>query len=73
MKLTHIRKALLRLGRCEPSTQAIRRNSWIQGLDTAIQALAAYKWHDPENMDERENMENRFDALFAALILPSNG
>lgn len=41
-------------------------------MTVLFQALAAYKRHDPENMDEREHMENLFDALCAALMLPSN-
>ncbi|VDO66241.1 unnamed protein product [Heligmosomoides polygyrus] len=44
----------------------------VDGIDMLLRALAAYKRHDPENMDEREHMENLFDALCAALMLPSN-
>ncbi|KAK6028891.1 Eukaryotic hypothetical protein, partial [Ostertagia ostertagi] len=44
----------------------------VDGIDMLLRALAAYKRHDPENMDEREHMENLFDALCAALMLPAN-
>ncbi|KAK6731304.1 hypothetical protein RB195_007649 [Necator americanus] len=44
----------------------------VDGIDMLLRALAAYKRHDPESMDEREHMENLFDALCAALMLPAN-
>ncbi|XGW22845.1 hypothetical protein V3C99_005235 [Haemonchus contortus] len=44
----------------------------VDGIDMLLRALAAYKRHDPENLDEREHMENLFDALCAALMLPAN-
>ncbi|KAJ1346628.1 hypothetical protein KIN20_001493 [Parelaphostrongylus tenuis] len=44
----------------------------VDGIDMLLRALAAYKRHDPETLDEREHMENLFDALCAALMLPAN-
>ncbi|VDL79022.1 unnamed protein product [Nippostrongylus brasiliensis] len=44
----------------------------VDGIDMLLRALAVYKRHDPENLDEREHMENLFDALCAALMLPAN-
>ncbi|EYB95999.1 hypothetical protein Y032_0154g2979 [Ancylostoma ceylanicum] len=44
----------------------------VDGIDMLLRALAAYKRHDPESLDEREHMENLFDALCAALMLPAN-
>lgn len=44
----------------------------VDGIDMLLRALAAYKRHDPETLDEREHMENLFDGLCAALMLPAN-
>ena len=37
-----------------------------------MQALAAYKRHSPGSADEREMMENLFNALCAGLLHPAN-
>uniref|UniRef100_A0A1I7W6I2 Beta-catenin-like protein 1 n=1 Tax=Heterorhabditis bacteriophora TaxID=37862 RepID=A0A1I7W6I2_HETBA len=44
----------------------------VDGIDMLLRALAAYKRHDPNSLDEREHMENLFDALCASLMLPTN-
>lgn len=38
------------------------------GFDLLLTALAVYKRHDPGSIDEREHMENLFDAVCAALM-----
>lgn len=40
----------------------------VDGFDLLLRALATYKRHDPGSSDEREHMENLFDALCAALM-----
>jgi len=42
------------------------------GIDPILRALAAYKRHDPQSLDEYEHMENLFDALCATLFYPPN-
>lgn len=37
-----------------------------------LQALATYKRHDPGSADEREHMENLFNAVCAALMYAPN-
>lgn len=44
----------------------------LDGIDMLLRALASYKRHDPASLDEREHMENLFDALCAALMMPAN-
>uniref|UniRef100_A0A914XS68 Beta-catenin-like protein 1 n=1 Tax=Plectus sambesii TaxID=2011161 RepID=A0A914XS68_9BILA len=44
----------------------------IDGIDVLLRALASYKRHDPSSQDEREYMENLFDALCAALMFAPN-
>ncbi|VDK54181.1 unnamed protein product [Anisakis simplex] len=44
----------------------------IDGFDLLLRALASYKRHDPNSADEREHMENLFDAVCASLLYASN-
>ncbi|VDN56641.1 unnamed protein product [Dracunculus medinensis] len=44
----------------------------IDGFDLLLRALATYKRHDPASADEREHMENLFDAVCAALMYSPN-
>ncbi|CAD6184503.1 unnamed protein product [Caenorhabditis auriculariae] len=44
----------------------------VDGIDVLLRAIAVYKKYDPESKDEREYMENLFDALCAALMAPVN-
>ncbi|VDM98064.1 unnamed protein product [Thelazia callipaeda] len=56
------------------STELARRRltEKIDGFDLLLRALATYKRHDPASMDEREHMENLFDAVCAALMYGPN-
>ncbi|XP_038067926.1 beta-catenin-like protein 1 [Patiria miniata] len=44
----------------------------LDGIDTLLQQLAVYKRHDPSSTEENEMMENMFNCLCSALMLPSN-
>ena len=44
----------------------------LDGIDILLQQLAYYKKHDPSTADEAEYMENLFNTLCSALMLPSN-
>ncbi|VDD95329.1 unnamed protein product [Enterobius vermicularis] len=44
----------------------------IDGFDFLLRALASYKRRDPGSLDEREHMENLFDAVCAALMYAPN-
>ncbi|CAE1308722.1 CTNNBL1 [Acanthosepion pharaonis] len=44
----------------------------LEGIDVLLQQLASYKRHDPANRDEIELMENLFNCLCSALMIPSN-
>ncbi|XP_033123796.1 beta-catenin-like protein 1 [Anneissia japonica] len=44
----------------------------INGIDSLLQRLAGFKRHDPSNTEEIEMMENLFNCLCSALLLPSN-
>ncbi|KHN88155.1 Beta-catenin-like protein 1 [Toxocara canis] len=44
----------------------------IDGFDLLLRALATYKRHDPSSADEREHMENLFDAVCASLLYAPN-
>ncbi|XP_013389314.1 beta-catenin-like protein 1 [Lingula anatina] len=44
----------------------------MDGIDVLLQQLAVYKRHDPSSGEEGEYMENLFNSLCAALMLPSN-
>ncbi|XP_052822052.1 beta-catenin-like protein 1 isoform X1 [Octopus bimaculoides] len=44
----------------------------LDGIDVLLQQLASYKRHDPVNRDEIELMENLFNCLCSALMLPCN-
>ncbi|XP_071784822.1 beta-catenin-like protein 1 [Asterias amurensis] len=44
----------------------------LEGIDTLLQQLAVYKRHDPTSTEENEMMENLFNCLCSALMLPSN-
>uniref|UniRef100_F1L3Q7 Beta-catenin-like protein 1 n=1 Tax=Ascaris suum TaxID=6253 RepID=F1L3Q7_ASCSU len=44
----------------------------IDGFDLLLRALATYKRHDPGSADEREHMENLFDAVCASLLYTPN-
>ncbi|XP_064611827.1 beta-catenin-like protein 1 [Liolophura sinensis] len=42
------------------------------GIDVLLQQLASYKRHDPVSREEIEMMENLFNCLCSALMLPGN-
>ncbi|XP_012562750.1 beta-catenin-like protein 1 [Hydra vulgaris] len=42
------------------------------GVDSLLQALAAYKGHNPNNQEETEYMENLFSCLCSSLLFPPN-
>uniref|UniRef100_A0A0R3RZL6 Beta-catenin-like protein 1 n=1 Tax=Elaeophora elaphi TaxID=1147741 RepID=A0A0R3RZL6_9BILA len=44
----------------------------VDGFDLLLRALATYKRHDPGSADEREHMENLFNAVCAALMYAPN-
>lgn len=44
----------------------------MDGIDTLLQQLAFYKRHDPSNAEEHELMENLFNCLCSALMIPQN-
>eukprot|EP00058_Branchiostoma_floridae_P012181 XP_002597669.1 hypothetical protein BRAFLDRAFT_217397 [Branchiostoma floridae] len=44
----------------------------LDGIDTLLQQLATFKRHNPANSEELEMMENLFDCLCSALMLPAN-
>lgn len=44
----------------------------LDGIDALLQQLAYFKKHDPGNTEELEMMENLFNCLCSALMLPSN-
>ncbi|CAI4230042.1 unnamed protein product [Auanema sp. JU1783] len=44
----------------------------VDGIDMLLRALAVYKRIDPVHLDEREYMENLFNALCSALMLAEN-
>ncbi|CAI5437481.1 unnamed protein product [Caenorhabditis angaria] len=44
----------------------------VDGIDILLRAIAVYKKSDPTSVDEREYMENLFNALCAALMWPEN-
>ncbi|XP_064640145.1 beta-catenin-like protein 1 [Lineus longissimus] len=44
----------------------------VDGIDILLQQLASYKKHDPSSAEEIECMENLFNCLCSALMLPAN-
>ncbi|CAG9536204.1 unnamed protein product [Cercopithifilaria johnstoni] len=56
------------------STELARRRltEKVDGFDLLLRALATYKRHDPGSADEREHMENLFNAVCAALMYAPN-
>ena len=44
----------------------------MDGIDAILGQLAAFKRHDPSNLEEVEFMENMFNCLCACLLLSSN-
>ncbi|XP_002738738.2 beta-catenin-like protein 1 [Saccoglossus kowalevskii] len=44
----------------------------LDGIDTLLQQLAAFKRHDPSSNEEYEMMENLFNSLCSALMLTAN-
>ncbi|XP_072024265.1 beta-catenin-like protein 1 [Amphiura filiformis] len=44
----------------------------LDGIDVLLQQLAVYKRHDPSSSEETEFMENLFNCLCSALMLPAN-
>lgn len=44
----------------------------LDGIDTVLQQLAFYKRHDPATAEEHELMENLFNSLCSALMVPQN-
>ena len=44
----------------------------LEGIDTLLQQLSLFKRRDPSGPEDRELMENVFDALCACLMVPAN-
>lgn len=44
----------------------------LEGIDLLLQQLSMYKRHDPSTVEEIEFMENLFNSLCSALMLPAN-
>ncbi|XP_071958484.1 beta-catenin-like protein 1 [Antedon mediterranea] len=44
----------------------------VNGIDSLLQRLAGFKRHDPTTTEEIEMMENLFNCMCSALMLPSN-
>ncbi|XP_028968634.1 beta-catenin-like protein 1 [Galendromus occidentalis] len=54
---------------CEPNRKMLGE---IDGIDILLQQLSHFRRHDPGNSEEFEMMENLFDILCSALLLPAN-
>ncbi|OQR69458.1 beta-catenin protein 1-like [Tropilaelaps mercedesae] len=57
------------LQNCEPNRKMLGE---IEGIDILLQQLSHFRRHDPSNSEEFEMMENLFDVLCSALLLPAN-
>ncbi|CAB3407769.1 unnamed protein product [Caenorhabditis bovis] len=56
----------------QSDTAKAKMTEKIDGIDLLLRAIAVYKKNDPASIDEREYMENLFNALCAALMWPAN-